>query len=121
MFTGEAQQSAETKLGRMRQVTSPLQLVRQVSGQADHERALTTLSAGVMSEAKRAVNRTVAQLQSVTVPAVKLPVMAAAFMQDGGAIRAEITRQVKAGELIEVAVRGRTRGAAGKGEQIVKI
>ena len=106
VFTGEAQNAAEVKLGRMRQGVSPLQLVRQASGKADHNDAISTLSAAVMSEAKRAVNRTVAQMQSVTVPAVRLAAMAAEFMQDSAALRAEITRQVKAGELIEVPVRG---------------
>lgn len=106
VFTGEAQQQAEAKLGRMRQGVTPLQLVRRASGQDGPGEGVAALSAAVMSEAKRAVNRTVAEMTAVTVPALKLAAGAARFLEDGPAIRAEIHRQVKAGELIELPVRG---------------
>ncbi|PKE27587.1 conjugal transfer protein TraI [Rahnella sp. AA] len=104
IFTGEAQNKAEEKLGRMRTTRSPLALVRQVSGKEETGEALSALNAALMTDAQKAVSRAVAQMKEVAFSEVKLLEQAGSFFNNLGALRAEVDRQVNAGDLIPVKV-----------------
>lgn len=106
IFTGEAQNKAEEKLGRMRTTRSPLALVRQASGKEDAGEALVALNAGLLTDAQKAVSRAVAQMKEVAFSEVKLLEQAGTFFNHLGALRAEVARQVKEGDLIPVKVGG---------------
>ncbi|MGV0087540.1 conjugative transfer relaxase/helicase TraI (plasmid) [Rahnella aceris] len=106
IFTGEAQNKAEEKLGRMRTTRSPLALVRQVSGKEDAGEALAALNAGLLTDAQKAVSRAVAQMKDVAFSEVKLLEQAGTFFNNLGALRGEVARQVKEGDLIPVKVAG---------------
>lgn len=106
IFTGEAQNKAEEKLGRMRTTRSPLALVRQASGKEDTGEALAALNAGLLTDAQKAVSRAVAQMKEVAFSEVKLLEQAGTFFNHLGALRAEVARQVKEGDLIPVKVGG---------------
>ena len=106
IFTGEAQNKAEEKLGRMRTTRSPLALVRQVSGKEDTGEALSALNAALMTDAQKAVSRAVAQMKAVAFSEVKLLEEAGSFFNHLGALRAEVARQVNAGDLMPVKVGG---------------
>lgn len=106
IFTGEAQNKAEEKLGRMRTTRSPLALVRQASGKEDAGEALAALNAGLLTDAQKAVSRAVAQMKEVAFSEVKLLEQAGTFFNHLGALRAEVARQVKEGDLIPVKVGG---------------
>ncbi|MEA9392710.1 conjugative transfer relaxase/helicase TraI [Acerihabitans sp. TG2] len=106
IFTGEAQNRAEEKLGRMRGTRSPLALVRQVSGKEDTSEALTELNSALLTDAQKAVTRAVAQMRDVAFSEVKLLEQAGGFLNNLGALREEVARQVKAGDLISLKARG---------------
>lgn len=106
IFTGEAQNKAEEKLGRMRTTRSPLALVRQASGKEDTGEALAALNAGLLTDAQKAVSRAVAQMKEVAFSEVKLLEQAGTFFNHLGALQAEVARQVKEGDLIPVKVGG---------------
>ncbi|MDF1896740.1 conjugative transfer relaxase/helicase TraI [Rahnella contaminans] len=106
IFTGEAQNKAEEKLGRMRTTRSPLALVRQVSGKEDTDEALSALNAGLRTDAQKAVSRAVAQMKAVAFSEVTLLEQAGAFFNHLGALQTEVARQVKEGDLIPVKVGG---------------
>lgn len=106
IFTGEAQNKAEEKLGRMRTTRSPLALVRQASGKEDTGEALVALNAGLLTDAQKAVSRAVAQMKEVAFSEVKLLEQAGTFFNHLGALQAEVARQVKEGDLIPVKVGG---------------
>jgi|LIDZ01.1.fsa_nt_gi conjugative relaxase-like TrwC/TraI family protein len=102
IFTGEALSRAEEKLGRMRSTRSPLALVRQASGKEDASEAVDTLSKQLLSDAQKAVTRSVAQMRDVAFPWAKLLDEALTFCGDLKLIESEVARQVKEGDLIEV-------------------
>jgi conjugative relaxase-like TrwC/TraI family protein len=106
IFTGEAQNKAEEKLGRMRTTRSPLALVRQISGKEDTDEALSALNAGLRTDAQKAVSRAVAQMKAVAFSEVTLLEQAGAFFNHLGALQTEVARQVKEGDLIPVKVGG---------------
>ncbi|WJV56238.1 conjugative transfer relaxase/helicase TraI (plasmid) [Pectobacteriaceae bacterium CE70] len=106
IFTGEAQNKAEEKLGRMRTTRSPLALVRQASGKEDTGEALAALNSGLLTDAQKAVSRAVAQMKEVAFSEVKLLEQAGTFFNHLGALQAEVARQVKEGDLIPVKVGG---------------
>ncbi|RKT89547.1 conjugative relaxase-like TrwC/TraI family protein [Rahnella aquatilis] len=106
IFTGEAQNKAEEKLGRMRTTRSPLALVRQASGKEDAGEALAALNAGLLTDAQKAVSRAVAQMKDVAFSEVKLLEQAGTFFNNLGALRGEVARQMKEGDLIPVKVAG---------------
>ncbi|WP_238697694.1 conjugative transfer relaxase/helicase TraI domain-containing protein [Pantoea agglomerans] len=72
IFTGEDLSRAEEKLGRMRSTRSPLSLVRQASGKEDASEAVDTLNRQLLSDARKAVTRSVAQMRDVAFPWTKL-------------------------------------------------
>ena len=106
IFTGEAQNRAEDKLGRMRTTSSPLSLVRQASGKESPDDALSALKSGLSSEAQKAVRRAIGQMSEVAFNEVKLLEQAGSFYNNHDELRAEVARQVKEGDLIPVPLSG---------------
>jgi len=106
IFTGEAQNRAEDKLGRMRTTSSPLSLVRQASGKESPDEALSALKSGLSSDAQKAVRRTIGQMSDVAFDEVKLLEQAGSFYNHHDELRAEVARQVKEGDLITVTLGG---------------
>ncbi|MGC0805448.1 MobF family relaxase [Pantoea agglomerans] len=102
IFTGEDLSRAEEKLGRIRSTRSPLSLVRQASGKEDASEAVDTLNRQLLSDARKAVTRSVAQMRDVAFPWTKLLEEALTFSGNLKLIETEIGRQVKEGDLIEV-------------------
>ncbi|HCR0227202.1 conjugative relaxase-like TrwC/TraI family protein [Pantoea sp. AN62] len=102
IFTGEALSRAEEKLGRLRSTRSPLSLVRQASGKEDANEAVDALNKQLLSDAQKAVTRSVAQMRDVAFPWTKLLEEALTFNADLKLIENEIARQVKEGDLIRV-------------------
>lgn len=109
VFTAETQDRAEARLQRMRHSSSPVQLVRSLSGKDDVSDAVTTLRDGVKGEAALAVARAIAEQREVSFSELKLTTAATALHNDIGAIGDEIAAQVKSGELLTATVRGETR------------
>ncbi|EOV8839321.1 conjugative transfer relaxase/helicase TraI [Cronobacter dublinensis] len=109
VFTAETQDRAEARLQRMRHSSSPVQLVRSLSGKDDVSDAVNTLRDGVKGEAALAVARAIAEQREVSFSELKLTTAATALHNDIGAIRDEIAAQVKNGELLTATVRGETR------------
>ena len=109
VFTAETQDRAEARLQRMRHSSSPVQLVRSLSGKDDVSDAVNTLRDGVKGEAALAVARAIAEQREVSFSELKLITAATALHNDIGAIGGEIAAQVKSGELLTATVRGETR------------
>jgi conjugative relaxase-like TrwC/TraI family protein len=109
IFTGEAQNRAEDKLGRMRTTSSPLSLVRQASGKGSPDEALSALKSGLSSDAQKAVRRAIGQMRDVAFDEVKLLEQAGSFYNNLDELRAEVARQVKEGDLISVPLSGNQR------------
>ncbi|ELY4230332.1 conjugative transfer relaxase/helicase TraI [Cronobacter sakazakii] len=109
VFTAETQDRAEARLQRMRHSSSPVQLVRSLSGKDDVSDAVNTLRDGVKGEAALAVARAIAEQREVSFSELKLTTAATALHNDIGAIGREIAAQVKNGELLTATVRGETR------------
>ncbi|EOW6430012.1 conjugative transfer relaxase/helicase TraI [Cronobacter sakazakii] len=109
VFTAETQDRAEARLQRMRHSSSPVQLVRSLSGKDDVSDAVNTLRDGVKGEAALAVARAIAEQREVSFSELKLTTAATALHNDIGAIGDEIAAQVKNGELLTATVRGETR------------
>ena len=106
IFTGEAQNRAEDKLGRMRTTSSPLSLVRQASGKESPDEALSALKSGLSSDAQKAVRRAIGQMSDVAFDEVKLLEQAGSFYNHHDELRAEVARQVKEGDLMPVTLGG---------------
>ncbi|ELY4112096.1 conjugative transfer relaxase/helicase TraI [Cronobacter turicensis] len=109
VFTAETQDRAEARLQRMRHSSSPVQLVRSLSGKDDVSDAVNTLRDGVKGEAALAVARAIAEQREVSFSELKLTTAATALHNDISAIGEEIAAQVKSGELLTATVRGETR------------
>lgn len=109
VFTAETQDRAEARLQRMRHSSSPVQLVRSLSGKDDVSDAVNTLRDGVKGEAALAVARAIAEQREVSFSELKLTTAATALHNNIGAIGEEIAAQVKSGELLTATVRGETR------------
>lgn len=109
VFTAETQDRAEARLQRMRHSSSPVQLVRSLSGKDDVSEAVESLRAGVKGEAALAVSRAIAEQRDVAFSVLKLTTAATALHNDVGAIGDEINALVKSGELLAATVRGETR------------
>lgn len=104
IFTGEALSRAEEKLGRLRTTRSPLSLVRQASGKENASEAMDSLNTQLLTDAQKAVTRSVAQMRDVAFPWTKLLETALTFNGDLKLIESEIARQVKEGDLIQVQI-----------------
>lgn len=106
VFTAEAQDRAEARLQRMTDLSSPVQLVRRLSGQEDVSQAVGTLQQGVKSDAALAVHRAIADQRSVVFSELKLVEAAQGFHPDMVAVGREVSAMVKNGDLITVPNRG---------------
>ncbi|WP_035889975.1 MobF family relaxase [Kosakonia radicincitans] len=102
IFTAEPEDKAEARLQRMRTENSPVQLVRKLSGRDQLDSALTTLHGNVKTDVTVAVERAIADQQSVTFNALHLAERAAEFYPDIAGIDREISHMVKNGDLIRV-------------------
>lgn len=87
VFTAETQDRAETRLQRMNTSSSPVQLVRQLSGKDDVSGAISALNDGVKSEAGLAVWRAINDQRGVTFSELTLLAKAAEYHPDIGAVR----------------------------------
>ena len=106
VFTAEAQDRAEARLQRMTDLSSPVQLVRRLSGQEDVSQAVGALQQGVKSDAALAVHRAIADQRSVVFSELKLVEAAQGFHPDMAAVGREVSAMVKNGDLITVPNRG---------------
>lgn len=106
VFTAEAQDRAEARLQRMTDLSSPVQLVRRLSGQEDVSQAVGALQQGVKSDAALAVHRAIADQRSVVFSELKLVEAAQGFHPDLAAVGREVSAMVKNGDLITVPNRG---------------
>ena len=106
IFTGEALNRAEEKLARMRTTRTPVELVRQASGREEVSEAISSLKTNLLTDAEKAVVRSVGQMRHVAFEKETLVGEAMSFSDNIAGIHQEINRQVKAGELIEVGVNG---------------
>ncbi|WP_373964388.1 MobF family relaxase [Kosakonia sacchari] len=102
IFTAEPEDKAEARLQRMRTENSPVQLVRKLSGRDQLDSALTTLHDSVKTDVTVAVERAIADQQSVTFDVLHLAERAAEFYPDIAGIDREISQMVKKGDLIRV-------------------
>ena len=102
IFTAEPEDKAEARLQRMRTENSPVQLVRKLSGRDQLDSALTTLHDSVKTDVTVAVERAIADQQSVTFDVLHLAERAAEFHPDIAGIDREISQMVKNGDLIRV-------------------
>jgi len=102
IFTAEPEDRTEARLQRMRVENSPVQLVRKLSGQEDVTGAVTTLQGNVKSEAALAVQRAIADQQTVTFGELHLAEAASKFHSGLAEIGLEISAMVKNGDLIRV-------------------
>lgn len=106
VFTAETQDRAETRLQRMNTSSSPVQLVRQLSGKDDVSGAISALHDGVKSEAGLAVWRAINDQRGVTFSELTLLAKAAEYHPDIGAVGEHISTMVRQGDLLPVSVRG---------------
>lgn len=102
IFTAEPEDKAEARLQRMRTENSPVQLVRKLSGSDELENALTTLHRNVKSDVTVAVERAIADQQSVVFDALHLAERAAEFYPDITGIDREISTMIRKGDLLRV-------------------
>ncbi|HHT3529910.1 TPA: MobF family relaxase [Enterobacter asburiae] len=102
IFTAEPEDKAEARLQRMRTENSPVQLVRKLSGREQLGSALTTLHSNVKTDVTVAVERAIADQQSVTFDVLHLAERAAEFHPDIAGIDREISHIVRKGDLIRV-------------------
>ncbi|MBN3262941.1 MobF family relaxase [Pectobacterium brasiliense] len=109
VFTAETLDKVESRLQRMNIQSSPLSLIKKLSGKEDVNDAVQTLQTGVLTEAKLAVTRAIAEQREVTFNELKLLESASEFYNKPSLVRAEIAAQIKSGDLMSVPVRGETR------------
>lgn len=109
VFTAEAQARTEARIQRTGSASSPVQLVRTLSGEHDISTAVASLQQGVKSDAQLAVWRATEDQREVSFSELKLTDQAVGFHNDLAAISAEIGAMVKSGDLLSVAVRGEPR------------
>nr|WP_318384819.1 conjugative transfer relaxase/helicase TraI [uncultured Enterobacter sp.] len=106
VFTAETQDRAEARLQRMNSNSSPVQLVRHLSGKDDVSVAISALHDGVKSEAGLAVWRAINDQRGVTFSELTLLAKAAEYHPDIGAVGQHISTMVRQGDLLPVSVRG---------------
>lgn len=106
VFTAEVQDRAEARLQRMKTNTTPVQLVRSLSGREDVSEAVGTLHDGVRTDAGLAVWRAVSDQREVVFSEIRLAGEAEKYHPDMVAIGEEIGTMVKNGELLRVSTGG---------------
>lgn len=109
VFTAETTERAEARLQRMQSNTSPVQLVRRLSGREDMTEAVSTLQDGVKSGASLALARAIGDQREVSFSELKLTAAASEYHNNVLDIQAEISKEIKAGGLLAVNVNGETR------------
>lgn len=109
VFTAETMDRAEARLQRMQSTTSPVQLVRRLSGRDDMSEAITSLQDGVKSPAGLALARAIGDQREVSFSELKLTEVAAGYHNNTLEIRSEISQEIKNGGLLAVNVNGETR------------
>lgn len=109
VFTAETTERAEARLQRMQSNTSPVQLVRRLSGREDMTEAVSTLQDGVKSGAALALARAIGDQREVSFSELKLTAAAGEYHNNVLDIQAEISKEIKAGGLLAVNVNGETR------------
>lgn len=109
VFTAETTERAEARLQRMQSNTSPVQLVRRLSGREDMTEAVSTLQDGVKSGAALALARAIGDQREVSFSELKLTAAAGEYHHNVLDIQAEISKEIKAGGLLAVNVNGETR------------
>lgn len=109
VFTAETTERAEARLQRMQSNTSPVQLVRRLSGREDMTEAVSTLQDGVKSGASLALARAIGDQREVSFSELKLTTAAGEYHNNVLDIQAEISKEIKAGGLLAVNVNGETR------------
>ncbi|HCM9429379.1 TPA: conjugative transfer relaxase/helicase TraI [Enterobacter hormaechei subsp. xiangfangensis] len=109
VFTAETTDRAEARLQRMQSSTSPIQLVRRLSGRDDMNDAVATLQDGVKSAAGLALARAIGDQREVSFSELKLTEAASGYHNNTLEIQAEINKEIKEGGLLAVNVNGETR------------
>ncbi|EJG2388475.1 conjugative transfer relaxase/helicase TraI [Kluyvera ascorbata] len=109
VYTAETTDRAEARLQRMQSNTSPVQLVRRLSGREDMNEAVATLQDGVKSAAGLALARAIGDQREVSFSELKLTEAASGYHNNTLEIQAEISKEVKDGGLLAVNVNGETR------------
>lgn len=109
VFTAETVDRAEARLQRMQSNSSPVQLVRRLSGREETSEAVATLQDGVKADAALALSRAIGDQREVSFSELALTVAATGYHNNVLDIRAEIDREVRDGGLLSVNVGGETR------------
>ncbi|WP_238085644.1 conjugative transfer relaxase/helicase TraI [Pseudescherichia vulneris] len=117
IFTAEVQDRAEARLQRMRTNSSPVQLIRRLSGNEHVDVAISTLRSGVKSEAELAVWRAIEDERGVSFNSLELAEKAHKYVSDGETklqhIGYQIDAMVKKGDLLSVILGGVPQLVAG--------
>lgn len=106
VFTAEVQDRAEARLQRMKTSTSPVQLVRSLSGREDVSEAVGSLHDNVRTEAGLAVWRAINDQRDVVFSELKLATQAEKYHPDLDSVGHEIGAMIKTGELLQVSAGG---------------
>lgn len=106
VFTAEVQDRAEARLQRMKTSTSPVQLVRSLSGREDVSEAVGSLHDNVRTEAGLAVWRAINDQRDVVFSELKLAAQAEKYHPDLDSVGHEIGAMIKTGELLQVSAGG---------------
>lgn len=109
VYTAETTDRAEARLQRMQSNTSPVQLVRRLSGRKDVNEAVATLQNDIKSAAGLALARAIGDQREVSFSELKLTEAASGYHNNTLEIQAEISKEVKEGGLLAVNVNGETR------------
>ncbi|HDR2795176.1 TPA: conjugative transfer relaxase/helicase TraI [Enterobacter asburiae] len=106
VFTAEVQDRAEARLQRMKTSTSPVQLVRSLSGREDVSEAVGSLHDNVRTEAGLAVWRAINDQRDVVFSELKLATQAEKYHPDLDSVGYEIGAMIKTGDLLQVSAGG---------------
>lgn len=109
VFTAETVDRAEARLQRMQSNSSPVQLVRRLSGREDTNEAVATLQGAVKSSAALALSRAIGDQREISFSELALTGAATEYYNNTTEIRAEIDKEVREGGLLSVNVGGETR------------
>ncbi|HDR2474381.1 conjugative transfer relaxase/helicase TraI [Enterobacter kobei] len=106
VFTAEVQDRAEARLQRMKTSTSPVQLVRSLSGREDVSEAVGSLHDNVRTDAGLAVWRAINDQRDVVFSELKLATQAEKYHPDLDSVGHEIGAMIKTGDLLQVSAGG---------------
>ncbi|MFK3662741.1 conjugative transfer relaxase/helicase TraI [Scandinavium sp. NPDC088450] len=109
VYTAETTERTEARLQRMQNNSSPVQLVRRLSGKDEASEAIASLQAGVRAGASLALSRALGDQREVSFSELKLTDAASGYHNNIGEIQAEIAKEIRTGGLLSVNVNGETR------------